>query len=170
MNNETAAKSDILTETVTSALVASNEVPTDCHPSIARFVEYWGSLRQGDLLPRRGDLDPIEIPELLPSIRLLDIEGDPARFRVRLTGDKVRAHFGTGNVGGYLDEILVDFENRESYANCMTAIAERRPVWHRGVCDLNPDKEFVPLERVMAPLATDGETVDGIIIVSIYGD
>tara|TARA_Y100000588_G_scaffold61258_1_gene60446 strand:+ start:433 stop:945 length:513 start_codon:yes stop_codon:yes gene_type:complete len=169
MKTVSAKKSELLSETINAALASSSDEPADCNPKIVRLVEYWFSLCEGESLPVRKDIDPIDIPDLLPSIRLLDIEGDLPRFRVRLTGDKVRNHFGSTNVGDFLDDIVEDFEIRESYANCMMAIAKRRPVWHRGICDLNPDRDFVPLQRVIAPLASDRATVYGIIIVSIYG-
>ena len=136
---------------------------------IRRFTRYWLSLHRGPLLPARTDLDPLDFHELLPNIRLLDILGDPPRFRVRLTGENIRRHFNAGHIGQCFDEFIPDFAARKSFADLTIAIAEKRPAYHKGICDLNPVKDYVPLERVIVPFAQDGTTPDSLGVLSLYG-
>ncbi|MGH6894386.1 MAG: PAS domain-containing protein [Dongiaceae bacterium] len=60
-------------------------------PRIHRLYSYWNGLRQGgsDILPRRADVAPDQIRELLPNIMIVDVEQSPLRFRYRLVGTRV---------------------------------------------------------------------------------
>lgn len=145
-------------------------VPQDRHPKIRRIVDYWLAIHPEKGLPGRQHFDPVDVPDLLPHIRLIDIVGEPPRFRVRLCGERIRDHFGINQQGQFYDEMFPGFVNRPSYRDFMAAIATHRPQFHRGNCELNPAKEFVPLERVVLPLASDGKTVDLILAVSLFGE
>jgi hypothetical protein len=37
-----------------------------CHERVRAIYRYWDSKRNGRLMPRRADLDPVDIPKLLP--------------------------------------------------------------------------------------------------------
>jgi len=80
-------------------------------------------------MPRRGDLDPIEIPLLLPNIMLVDVE-EPRRFRYRLIGTDCTQSHGFDATGRYLDEVLRDMAYRTFvialYEEC---VAKRRPIY-----------------------------------------
>src|SRR6185437_1988403 len=66
---------------------------------------YWCRKASAGSLPRRSDIDPTEIPHLLPHIRLVDVVG-PGRFRYRLVGSETRLHHSINPVGHYVDELL----------------------------------------------------------------
>jgi hypothetical protein len=52
----------------------------------------------------------------------------------------------------------------------MQAIETRQPSWTKSFCELNPEKLHVPLERIVLPLASDGRTVDMLLVVSLFGE
>ena len=75
-------------------------------PRIHRLRSYWqsqGALRGG--LPRRSDIAPGDIKDLLPNIMIVDVERDPLRFRYRLVGTRVVEYNGVEFTGRYLGEI-----------------------------------------------------------------
>src|ERR1044072_4742557 len=82
------------------------------HPGLAQAYAYWDSKRRGRRMPARADLDPTEMPRLLPHLALLDIERSPLRFRYRLVGshiDDVRREHGKNLLTGeYLDAARYD--------------------------------------------------------------
>jgi hypothetical protein len=67
---------------------------------------YWAGKRGDRALPTRAEIDPVDIPKLLPDILLLDIEAAPRRFRFRLVGTRFATTFGEPLQGRYLDELL----------------------------------------------------------------
>lgn len=71
-----------------------------------RTYAYWRGKRQGDRLPSRGDLDPAEIPRLLPNLFLIDVLRDPLRFRYRLIGTAITERFQRDSTGRLIDESL----------------------------------------------------------------
>jgi hypothetical protein len=72
---------------------------------VHRLHGYWRSKigAQGSV-PRRSDIDPTELPDLLPNLMLLDVERDPLRFRYRLVGTRVVDFSYHDFTGTYLDE------------------------------------------------------------------
>ncbi len=42
-------------------------------------------------MPRRGDLDPVDIPKLLPFVMLVDVFAQPLDFKFRLIGTEIDA-------------------------------------------------------------------------------
>ena len=52
------------------------------------------------------DIDPAEIPRLLPFIWLCDYLPDSRRFRYRLMGDHVRDAYDNNITGRYVDELV----------------------------------------------------------------
>src|SRR3546814_13218922 len=61
---------------------------------IRELFAYWQDKRRGDLLPRRADIDPVEIPRLMPYVLIADIEHAPFRVRFRPAGTTVVAANG----------------------------------------------------------------------------
>jgi PAS domain len=51
---------------------------------------YWLGKRQGRMMPCRSDIEPVEIPALLPYVMLIDVIADPLDFRYRLIGTAAR--------------------------------------------------------------------------------
>lgn len=56
-------------------------------PRLQRAFHYWQGKLAGRAMPARADLDPAEIPDLLPWIILVDVLPDD--FRYRLIGTEV---------------------------------------------------------------------------------
>ncbi len=53
---------------------------------------------RGRTLPSRWDIDPIEIPRLLPHIMLVDVMG-PSLYRYRLVGTEIATTMGVNATG-----------------------------------------------------------------------
>jgi hypothetical protein len=60
---------------------------------------YWRSCAQSKAIPSRFDIDPVDIPHLLPGLSLLDAGEDLDSLRYRLAGTRVREIYGTEITG-----------------------------------------------------------------------
>jgi len=60
---------------------------------------YWRSCAQSKLIPSRYDIDPIDIPHLLPGLSLLDAGEELDALKYRLAGTRVREIYGTEITG-----------------------------------------------------------------------
>jgi hypothetical protein len=60
---------------------------------------YWRSCAGAKPIASRYDIDPVDIPRLLPGLSLIDTGGDLDRLRYRLAGTRVREIYGTEITG-----------------------------------------------------------------------
>jgi hypothetical protein len=60
---------------------------------------YWRSCAGAKPVASRFDIDPVDIPRLLPGLSLLDAGGDLDALRYRLAGTRVREIYGTEITG-----------------------------------------------------------------------
>ena len=69
------------------------------------LYRYWLSRCSGDRAPMRADLDPVEIPDLLRFLYLLDVVGEARqpRFRYRLVGTQLVHWWGADPTGSQVD-------------------------------------------------------------------
>lgn len=63
------------------------------HPATQALYAYWNEVRAGRLAPRRLEIQPARIGDLLLDTFILEREG-PLDFRFRLAGTRVAARFG----------------------------------------------------------------------------
>jgi len=68
--------------------------------------DYWLSLVRGRAIPAREDLDPLDIPRLVPNLMLVDVFRDPQRFRFRLVGTRLTELARRDSTGRGLDASL----------------------------------------------------------------
>ena len=138
-------------------------VPDDCHEKIRQIVEYWVSIHPphpSGGLPGRQHFDPMQIPSLLPYIRLLDVVGSLPRFRVRLLGTQVREYMGEEQTGRWLDEVFPNLHGSVTHAELVKAVAMKMPRWRKGKPAIALDRIFLQMERAYLPFARDGRKVD----------
>lgn len=126
--------------------------------------EYWDGKRQGRVMPSRADLDPRDIPRLLPSIILIDVQKPDNRLKVRLAGTLVVEVYGSDYTGRYLDEIYFGVQRDKVLEDYNRPVVTREPYCtdHRfhNVNDIVYDTE-----RIILPLSDDGESVAMLLAV-----
>lgn len=132
---------------------------------IAAFHAYWAKKCREGQLPSRTDILPWEIPGLLPDLILIEIEREPLRFRIRLSGTRNSARRGD-NTGKYLDEITSwDAGRKSDYLKEMEFVANnRRPAFSRDWLT----SKFGVRHNIFAgiwPLASDGRLVDMLVVM-----
>ncbi len=80
--------------------------------SLQQLYAYWAAKRHGRRMPCRSDIDPVDIPRLLPNLMLLDVvpAASPSvpvhRYRFRLAGTAICQVAGFDLTGCWLDELL----------------------------------------------------------------
>ena len=138
---------------------------------MAQFYRYWTEKCHDGRLPSRGDIDPIDIPTILPSILLLDVERHPdgdMRFRVRLFGSEHVDFNGADFTGRYIDEILSPDDIGIVHDAYRSIVETHEPhYWHTHVRMVGCEHRHS--HRLMLPLATDGKTVDMLVGVFEFG-
>ncbi len=135
--------------------------------AIRALYRYWHSKRAGGRLPRRADIDPIDIPRLMPNLLIVDLEQNPFRVRYRLVGTHVVEMTGFEFTGRYLDEIaLPNYEG--PFLECYQAACETKsPIITRIRWSLAPGI-VTEYDVCFLPLSDDGETANKAISMECY--
>ncbi|GAB4376766.1 MAG: hypothetical protein Kow00114_40630 [Kiloniellaceae bacterium] len=160
------------------ATTAAVSLPKEAAPKIKALFDYWRSIHPagagpGRPLPGRRHLDPIDIPELLPNIWMIDVLRDPQRdgglrFRFRLIGTEIVKFTGRDATGLPLDTVYQDYENTDAFRAHRAVVERGKPVYRRSGVISNPGRDYVEAERLYLPLAADGKTVDIILVMTLY--
>jgi hypothetical protein len=137
-------------------------------PRLEAAYLYWCGKAAGRAMPSRGDIDPTEIPKLLPDVMLVEL--DNGRYRYRLIGTENAAAHGINATGRFLDEVLPgpDYsahvlglynesvrERRALYSECLFfPPARREPERHTKV--------------LFMPLSSDGARVNMVFVIQVF--
>lgn len=141
------------------------------HEKTATFLDYYLRQTPPDRLPGRRQIDPLDIPQLLPGIWLVDVlrpDEGKLRFRYRLLGSRVAQIFKCDATKRYLDEVHADFGSNAMRGFLEQVATLAVPHWRRGKPVAWPSQDVVQLERTYLPLAGDGATVDMIFALTLF--
>lgn len=134
---------------------------------VQRLHEYWRSkiAAQGSV-PLRRDIDPIELPDLLPCLMLLDVERDPLRFRYRLVGTRVVDFSYHDFTGTYLDE--AGWVEVKGFTGAyVDAVNERKPTGGFYVWDLRSGAPGT-CEFALFPLCDEQGEITHVLAIEDY--
>src|SRR5690349_1275296 len=138
-------------------------------PRLREAYGYWLQKSASTRLPSRRDLDPADIPKLLPHVMLVDVHDD-GRYRYRLTGTECVREHGMDASGKYLDEVLPGPEYKAHvlrlYGQC---VHERRAVYSESLflssVGLKPQRH---IKVLFMPLSDDGKSVNMVFVVQLF--
>ncbi|WP_192813258.1 PAS domain-containing protein [Oceanibaculum indicum] len=143
---------------------------TEMRPTIRRLLRLWRAQRDrhGGALPRRQDFDPLELgPKLLPYVSIVELDG--GRLRFRLCGTGLAKAAGLDLTGAYVDEL----NPNKDYARYITGLYEqariaRLPLLSESVFIGALEVAKGRTQRLICPLAQDGERVDHFIGTQVF--
>lgn len=136
------------------------------HPDLRRLYDYWQARRRGRCYPARLDIDPADIKYALGNISLVEVVGDPPRFRWRLVGSLFAQRLGYDMTNQWVDEYpdpayrdyLIDSYHTMLKTGEPTAALNERDI------DGKPRR----FEVLRLPLAEDGQTINMILTCPMY--
>jgi hypothetical protein len=136
-------------------------------PLLAELYAYWTAKRGARFAPSRAEIDPVEIPRLLPHLMLVDIVDGGARLLYRLAGTEIESRFGCRMGGRYVDELMRGRYNDYIHELYRELLATRRALYSESA--YGPDGNS-PLytRRLMLPLSNDGRRVDMVLAGQIF--
>jgi hypothetical protein len=151
--------------TVAQEMASSFDVEILHSKRIRKLNDYWLAKAKG-AVPSRSDIDPVDVRELLPNLMMIDMSGDPLRFRYRLVGTRVVQYTGFDFTGRCLDELV--FQGRDFIEQCYRRIVEeKRPIFGHYAW-LVRSRHFGQCEFGLFPLSDDGATVNRGISIEDY--
>ena len=136
------------------------------YPDLLTAYDYWSAKRGDRFAPARRDIDPAEIPSILPRILLADVlhnePGDVA-FRYRLSGTRIGEVHGRELTGKSPLDLEPPQYGRLVESHYREAVERRQPLVH--VIALHTDKKMRSYARIILPLSDDGQTINMLMMV-----
>lgn len=152
-----------------AAIAPATEMMPFTDARLEQAYEYWRRKAAGRKLPRRRDIDPVEIPKLLPDVMLVDVEPD-GRYRYRLIGTENTQAHGIKATGRHLDEVLPGPEYRNHVLGLYDESVREKRALYSECLFLSPER-LAPERHtkvLFMPLSEDGETVNMVFVLQIF--
>ncbi len=135
---------------------------------IRRLHAYWQERCNGRRMPRRNEIDPADLKDLLPDLMVGDFETEPFRTHYRLVGTRLVEIHGLDFTGLYLDELDFGEDDEIDWAHLNRLIFERKvPLFGRSSTPC-AGRKAITFEFGTFPLSDDGETVNRWIGIEDY--
>ena len=136
------------------------------HPELRRLHDYWKVRRGSRRYPARLDIDPADIKYALGNVSLIEVVGEPPRFRWRLVGSLLAQRLGYDMTNQWVDE-YPNQAYRDYLIDCYrTIVATGEP--DAALNERDIDGKPRRFEVLRLPLAEDGHTINMILICSMY--
>lgn len=135
--------------------------------ALQQTLHYWRHLCGERPMPARKDLNPADIPRLLPKLMLADVDGQSSsseapQIRFRLVGTEVVGRFGCELTGHSLSEI--DYgPQADEIADLFRRVVDcAEPQFARIIIHQSRDR-VIRMEQLLLPLSDDGTHVNMIL-------
>lgn len=127
-------------------------------PRIRKVHDYWMDKHHGARLPSRGDIDPVDLPDCLDVLLLLEVNDKRQDFTVRLAGTQVEQAFGRGLTGAEFATLFPNPEEADCLRRFRMAAITGQPDFRSA--DLGAvGRPFVRFDRATLPLSNDGSEI-----------
>ncbi len=156
----------------------------DADDALQQTLDYWRRLCGERRMPARKDLNPADIPRLLPKLMLADVAEPPVgtelvndtgdamtsapvqtpQIRFRLVGTEVTGRFGTELTGHRLSEIDYGAQADEVAALYRQVVDCGEPRFAR-IDFMQRHGRLVQMEHLLLPLSDDGTHVNMVLAV-----
>ena len=136
---------------------------------LSQAFAYWQSKAAARAMPRRRDIDPVEIPKLLPDVMLVDVEPG-GRYRYRLIGTENTQAQGIVATGRYLDEVLPGREYCAHVLALYDECVQRQRALYSECLFLSPARHAPERHTkvLFMPLSEDGVAVNMVFVVQVF--
>ena len=139
---------------------SSLEVLSWCSPKTVALYGYWDARRGVRPMPRRADIDPVDMRAWLSRISLIDVAG--GTFRYRVVGTDIVALRGFDPTGRSVEAAWPSEDSDMVQAAYAEVTETKSPVFCHPV-ERRPEERDPVVGVMLLPLSNDGAQVDQIL-------
>ncbi len=132
-------------------LIGDIELPTEANPIMHALYAYWREKREGRRFPARKDLDPLDIPLLLPHLTIVDVVVTPPSFIYRLVGTAAAAILMRDLTGQIVGTGVKSSEIEAVLGRYILVRDQGAPLYHRTRTQ-ETTNDYTLIDRLMLPL------------------
>jgi hypothetical protein len=131
-------------------------------PRLQRLYQHWHTLRGERPLPSPVGFDILTVPQLMGHLHVLEVHGDPPRFRFRLFGTRIAEIGGRDLTGKWVDDIEPPRWAEAVQSAFLDTLARRVPCYSRS--EEAYDLGAIEMHRLACPFATNGHDIDRLLV------
>jgi hypothetical protein len=160
---------DLDAASTTTHFDAPTVVPPITDARLNSALDYWRRQSAGKAMARRGDIDPTDIPKLLPHVMLVEVRPS-GRYRYRLIGTENTEAHGMNATGRYLDEVLPGPEYKAHVLGLYDECVRSRRALYSECLFISPQLRAPERHTkvLFLPLSEDGENVNQILVIQVF--
>ena len=132
-------------------------------PALGVLVRYWQSLEPAPVIPHRQHFNPVDVPQCLRHIVLMDVLETKPRYYIRLAGSAVNPVYQKSIAGCYLEDIVREEDIVDVLSDYEHAVANQVPVFRVNASRLM-NGTLRPYERAILPMTSNGTTADKLLV------
>ena len=132
--------------------------PRKLERELARVLDFWNGLKRGNAeIPFWDDVRLSALPELLPTLTMIDVSPKPARFRFAagVVGEEIKHRYGGDLAGPFLDEIEIRYPLQFLISQCSATVESGAPTYYRHA-EARGARSQQAFSRLLLPLWGDG--------------
>jgi hypothetical protein len=133
------------------------------YPDLQRVLTYWETKCAGRMAPRRADIDPADLVNVLPRVMLADVLHDPLEFRYRLSGTGILDVHGRDLTWRSPRDLTPTSYGELVYGHYCDAVRRCEPLLH--FITLDTSRRSISYARLLMPLSEDGNNVTMLMAV-----
>jgi hypothetical protein len=137
------------------------------HAGFARLLDYVEAKRAGRRWARRSDIDPCDIPGLLPHLWLIEIGSSRPRLLVRLAGTRIETVYDRSLTGRYLEDLDWGLNSTRIFAS-LNSMADHGKGHFLDVSARIKPRLVRRVQRLGLPLSEDQQRVSHLILLAFY--
>lgn len=128
------------------------------------LLHHWNHLCGPAVAPPWNRLDAEQLARTAETLVFVDVvrSGGDIRYRLRFRGAQVTAIFGSGGIGGFVDEVLPASMRDLAMISYRQTVETGQPTFS-VIETLDRDGRPVTIERLLLPFSRDGRTIDRIL-------
>jgi hypothetical protein len=154
-----------LTSKSTSRIIAREQCES---PKVLRLYGYWQQLVSDETLPRRTDIDPGRIRDLLANIMIIELQATPLRWRYRLIGTAINAAMGSDATGKWLEEVTDDPDQRAHLLGLAERLLETRQAIFGQTINSRERRGCHHFHWALFPLRDDDDLISHALMIEDY--
>lgn len=130
------------------------------------LYRYWRAKAGDRPMPRRDDLDPIEMKPWLANLVLVEFMGNAENYRVKLEGTNIEAFYAGRRTGRGIEALTSEAERALMMAQYGPVVDKGMPAFYDAEF-INSDGKLSRQIKLLLPLSDDGVTVN-MVLAGIY--
>jgi hypothetical protein len=136
-------------------------------PALLPIYRYWDRKRDGRRMPRRADIDPIELGPFLSRLMIVDVTNDDRRFVYGFVGTRevqVRRRDPTGHS---VAEAFMGSSREKAVANYERVVTTGQPLVSTGTV-VTTEQRIDTSQVIFLPISEDDQNVSQILVFTFF--